>query len=82
MLHVIEPQKEMSFVRIAETYPDNHILVRIVEINHDKGRETGIILCIADTRKELVDYSKKNNILEEIIIIEGVNLTPVLRGIL
>ena len=82
MLHVIEPQKEMSFVRIAETYPDNHILVKIVEINHDKGKETGIVLCTGDTREELVAYSKSKNILEDTIILVGINLIPVLRGFL
>ena len=82
MMRLIDTKKEMSFVRIAEKYPDNQILVKIVEIDHDKGRETGIVLCIGDTRKELVDYSKSNDILEDTIILEGVNLMPVLRGIL
>ena len=82
MIRVIEQQKEMSFVSIEETYPDDHILVRIVEINHDIGRETGIVLCTGDTREELVTYSKSKNIIEDTIILVGVNLTPVLRGIL
>ena len=82
MMRLIETNKEMSFVSIEETYPDNHILVKIIEINHDKGRESGVVLCTSDTREELVAYSKSKNIIEDTIILVGVNLTPVLRGIL
>jgi hypothetical protein len=32
----------MGFVRIEEMYPNEYILVRITEIDHDKGRETAM----------------------------------------
>ena len=72
----------MGFVRIAETYPDEYILVRIVEIDHDKGRETGIAICTAASREELTAYVKNESINGETIILQGENLTPVLGGVL
>ena len=70
----------MGFVRIAETYPDEYILVRIVEIDHDKGRETGIAIYTAAAREDLTAYAKEKSIDGETIILQGENLTPVLGG--
>ena len=72
----------MGFVRIAEAYPDEYILVRIVEIDHDKGKETGIVICTAASREELTAYAKEERITAETIILQGENLTPVLGGVL
>jgi len=73
---------EMGFVRIAETYPDEYILVRIIEINHEKGRMIGIALCTAKARAELVAYAKKEGIFDETVILQGENLIPILGGLL
>jgi len=73
---------EMGFVRIAETYPDDYILVRIIEINHEKGRMIGLALYTAKTRAELVAYAKNEGIFNETVILQGENLIPVLGGLL
>jgi hypothetical protein len=73
---------EMGFVRIAEAYPDEFILVRIVEIDHEKGKETGIAIYTAASRQELIAYAKKEGILESTIIIQGENLIPLIGGLL
>jgi len=72
----------MGFVRIAEEYPDEYILVRIIEINHEKGKMIGIALYTAKTRSELVAYAKKEGIIKETVILQGENLIPVLGGLL
>ena len=72
----------MGFVRITEIYPDEYILVRIVEIDHDKGRELGIAIYTAASREELTAYAKNESIHGETIILQGENLTPVLGGVL
>lgn len=77
----IDNPSEMSFVEIGESNPNDYILVKITEIDHDKGRERGIPLFASDDRYEL---SKKSNTLDftNIIIIPGDNLIPVLGGLL
>ena len=72
----------MGFVSIAEEYPNEYILVRIVEINHEKGVEKGIAIYTASSRDELVSYAKKEGIIGETIILQGENLIPVLGGLL
>ena len=44
----IEDATIMGFVRIEEMYPDEYILVKIVEIDHSKGRLTGVALIFSD----------------------------------
>jgi len=73
---------EMGFIRIAEMFPDEYILVRIIEINHEKGKETGIAIYTAKSRDELVAYAKKEGIICNTIILQGENLVPVLGGLL
>jgi len=72
----------MGFIRIAEAYPDEYILVRIVEINHDKGVERGIAIYTAALREELTAYARNEGLLGETIILQGENLAPVLGGVL
>jgi len=72
----------MGFVAIAEMYPNEYILVKIVEINHENGKETGIAIYTAKTREELVAYAKTENILGNTVILQGENLVPVLGGLL
>ena len=78
----VDDNTEMGFVRIAETYPDNFILVKIVEIDHSKGIETGIVLYISTSREELVSQAKTEGIMDITIVIQGENLVPVLGGLL
>jgi len=78
----INNAKEMGFVRIEEEYPDEYILVTIIEIDHEKGREVGIAIYTAKTWEELSDYAKKEGILNDTIILQGVNLMPVLGNLL
>ena len=72
----------MGFVRIVEMYPDVYILVRIIEIDHDKGKEVGVAIYTASSREELDAYAKSEGIVNETIVLQGENLTPVLGGIL
>ena len=72
----------MGLVRIAETYPDYYILVKIIEINHENGRETGIALYTSSTWQELEDYIKREGLLEETTIVQGINLLPLIGGLL
>ena len=73
---------EMGFVRIVEMYPNDYILVRIIEIDYDKGREVGIAIYTASSWEELYSYAKKEGIVGETIVLQGENLVPVLGGIL
>ena len=82
MIRTISSEEELSFLRISEMYPDEYILARIVEIDHSVGKETGIVLCVSESRNELNSFAKNENIIEETIVIEGDNLTPVLGGLL
>ena len=72
----------MGFVKIAETYPDEYVLVRIVEIDHDKGRETGMVIYTAPTWEELEVYARNEGIIEETTIVQGENLVPIIGGFL
>jgi hypothetical protein len=72
----------MGFVRIAEMYPNDYILVRIIEINHDKGTEIGLALYTASTWQELENIIKNEGLLEETTIVQGVNLLPLIGGLL
>jgi len=72
----------MGLVGIAETYPDYYILVKIVEIDYENGRETGIALYTSSTWQELEDFIKKEGLLEETTIVQGVNLLPLIGGLL
>ena len=78
----VKGEKEMGFVRIAETYPDYYILVKIVEIDHSKGKETGIVLYISTSQEELVSYARSEGLIDVTIILQGENLLPVLGGLL
>jgi hypothetical protein len=71
--------KEMSFLRIGEYYPNNYILIQIIEINHDIGKEVGIPLFTSNDSNELLEMSK---LLKNTTILPGDNLLPVLGGLL
>jgi hypothetical protein len=72
----------MNFMKISETYPDAYILVKIVEIDHSKGKETGTVLYTSESRDELANLSKNGAIAERTIILQGENLIPVMGGVL
>ena len=72
----------MGFVRIIELYPNDYILVKIIEIDHEKGRETGIAIYTASTWQELSDYAKEEGIINDTIILQGENLIPVMGNLL
>ncbi|MDR2569569.1 MAG: hypothetical protein LBD23_04630 [Oscillospiraceae bacterium] len=73
---------EMGFIRIAEMYPNEYILVKIIEIDHDKGKETGIAIFTAASLEELEIYAKNNGLLDETTIVQGENLIPLIGGLL
>ena len=73
---------EMGFIRIVEMYPNDYILVRIIEMDHENGREIGIALYTASSWEELCVYAKNEGIINETIVLQGENLVPVLGGIL
>jgi hypothetical protein len=72
----------MNFMKISETYPDAYILVKIVEIDHSKGREAGTVLYTGDSRDELASLSKSGEVADRTIILQGENLIPVMGGVL
>ena len=72
----------MGFIKIAETYPNEYVLARIVEIDHAIGKETGIAIYTASTWEELEVYAKSEGIIEETTIIQGENLIPIIGGFL
>ena len=72
----------MGFVRIVEMYPDEYILVKIIEIDYSKGREIGIAIYTASTWQELSDYAKKEGIINETTVLQGENLTPIIGGLI
>ena len=78
----VEDAMTMGFVRIVETYPDEYILVKIVEIDDSKGTETGLPLYISGNSDELAKKAKTDGLNMETIILQGVNLMPVLGGLL
>ena len=82
MLRLLENMEEMGFLFIEEAFPDDYILVKIVEINHSIGKETGIALCVSADPDELVDYRDKEGLEETATILQGTNLIPVLGGLL
>jgi len=51
MLKVIDNGTEMSFVEIAETYPDNYTLVLITV---EQIPEIGTPICLGDNQEELL----------------------------
>ena len=78
----VEDAATMGFVRIVETYPNEYILVKIVEIDDSKGTEIGIPLYISANSVELAKKAKNDGLNMETIILQGVNLMPVLGGLL
>ena len=82
MVKKINDEKIMSFLRIAEAYPDNYILVRITEINNSTGKETGIALYTGESYGELAEHARNNKIRNETIVVHGENMIPILAGIL
>jgi hypothetical protein len=72
----------LSFVRIMEAYPDDYILVRIAEIDHDKGTQTGTAIYTSASRKDLVSLTKREGIGNGTIILQGENLAPMIGGLL
>ena len=79
---MVNSTQVMSFVAIAEAYPDEYVLVKVDEIDHVKGKETGFVLCVSESRDELVTYSQSEGIVNDTVIVSGENLTPVLGGLL
>jgi hypothetical protein len=71
-----------GFINIVEAYPDLYILVRIIEIDPDNGRAVGIALYTATSQEELTAYAKKEDIINETMILQGENLVPMVGGLL
>jgi hypothetical protein len=82
MLEKIDDSVLRGFVQIAETYADSYILVKIAEIDHSKGRETGWAMYVSPSRDALVSLAKRENISTETVILQGENLLPMFGGIL
>ena len=81
MAKTVEDSRVMSFIEIGETYADEYILVKIVEIDHDKGVETGIPVCVSSDLDELYEV-EKSIIGISMIILPGDELIPGLGGLL
>jgi len=65
--------QEMSLLRIAEQYPDEYILVKIIETDDKTGRTRGIALFISPSYAKLCRI-KKGLDVEKFIIIQGENM--------
>jgi hypothetical protein len=78
----VKDAKEMSFVEIGETYPDDYILVQIVEIDHSKGRERGIPLFASRNRGELTKVDAPRMAGVSTMILPGDGLIPGLGGLI
>jgi hypothetical protein len=76
----IENASIMNFVNLVELYPDEYILAKIVEIDYDKGKETGTALFASKSRDDLVIVAKNEGILSDTIILQGENLHPMFGG--
>jgi len=72
MLKTIDNGTEMSFVEIAEAYPDNYVLVQST-VGHIP--EIGIPVCLGDNHEELLVHARANNIREVALVVDGENLT-------
>jgi len=78
MVRKLENVDEMGFVEIAEAYPNDYILVKIVEMDYLKGRFRGIPWFTSDLRKELLIKGEE----KETTVLEGINLMPIIGGLL
>ena len=72
----------MGFIKIVESYPDEYILVKTIEINHNNGNAVGIAIYTASSREELTAYAKKEGIISETVILQGENLAPIVGGLI
>ena len=78
----VEDATTKGFVRIVEEYPDEYILVKIVEIDHANGCETGLPMYLSESWSELAIKARDDGLNAETIILQGINLMPVLGGLL
>jgi len=70
MIQTIENGQEMYCWQIEEKYPDHYILIKMVEMDYETGKETGIPLMLGDVMKELFKYD-----IEDSNVLTGDNLT-------
>jgi hypothetical protein len=82
IMRKIEKASTMNFVNLVELYPDEYILVKIVEIDYDKGKETGVALYVSETEDELFPIANKEDIDGKTIILPGENLHPMFGGLM
>jgi len=75
MLNTIDNGTEMSFIEIAETYPDNYILVQITIGQNGSIPEIGMPICLGDNQEELLVLARENNIRDVTIVIDGENFS-------
>ncbi|MDR2570956.1 MAG: hypothetical protein LBD23_11805 [Oscillospiraceae bacterium] len=78
----IKNAMEMSFLSISEMYPDEYILVKIIEINHENGNTLGIAIYTASSQDDLDEYAIKEGLINDTIVLQGENLFPVMGGII
>jgi hypothetical protein len=77
----IENAGVKGFIFISEDYPDEHVLVKIVEINHAKGVEKGIPMYASTSSDELYEFAREEGIRNETIGVDGLNLHPMFGGL-
>ncbi|MCL2223038.1 MAG: hypothetical protein FWC20_11705 [Oscillospiraceae bacterium] len=78
----IDNATEMLFIHIAEVYPDEFILTKIVEMNLETGRKVGIAIYTAPSWDELLDYAIQEGITQSTRILTGVNRVPMIGGLI
>jgi len=77
MIQTIENGQEMSYLQIIERYPDHYILIKMVEMDYNTGKETGIPLALSNEQEEFFGrYEGENTVLT------GNNLTFRIGGFL
>ena len=83
MIKELYDGKEMNFLDITETYPDDYILMKITEHDNTTGKLHGIALCTGSSDDEVTMYAKTKGILyDTTIVLQGDNLDNLLVGLL
>ena len=76
----VECAEVSSFTQISENYPDDYLIVEIINIDYSIGEEIGKVIYICDDFEEAVDISAGIETIRSTILL-GVNCMNYLGGI-
>lgn len=69
-----------SFAQISEGFPDDYLVVEIINIDYSKGEEIGRVVFICDSFDEAVDISADLDEMRTTILL-GINCMNFMGGI-